>query len=84
MMFIEALLLEPLVGLDPEDTTLVHKVTFAGLPPLKEWETAEWSTAVCGASVKLWRGSYKAARIKGTRHRYCQPCRRPDLERPTK
>lgn len=72
LTLIEAMLLAPLVGVDPDDPSrLLHAVKDI---PIREWETAETAAAACGANVKLLPCPWPAP-VRLTDSKRCPECR---------
>lgn len=82
MMLAAAMLAAPLIGLDPTDPTVAHRVDLAGLP-VKEWATATSCRAVCGLEVKLLAlgddgelpAAWRDLRTRGSAIKRCATCR---------
>lgn len=78
MILAAAALACPLVGIAWDDPTTAHRVEMDGLP-MKDWATADFATARCGARVKLResRGEpcrWKDLRTRGTGVKRCTGC----------
>lgn len=71
---LDAFILVPIASLETADSKVLHRVELDGLP-VKEWTTAEYATAVCGAQVKLLRSRWKDIRTRGTEYSRCAGCR---------
>ncbi len=76
MIFALALFNVPLVGLDPAEPHIAHRVDMKGLP-MDDWETAEHVTTRCGIPVKLTEVRWGDFRTRGTPFKRCATCRKP-------